>query len=529
MTPTRLTLIFALFLAITGNFTFFEKVTAIYPWAENAPFLISIGIVLSAVFALFISLTSIILPVRVTITALLLGAAAIGYFQDQFGTVIDTDMIRNMLETNTAEAGDLLSSGIIFRILLLGILPVALIWLLPFSSSGIIKELRYSLQTITASLVVAIVCMVPFSDTYASFFRNHKPLRYYTNPTYPIYSAIKYAASSKQADAAAPLQELTQHAQRPEDDEHKELIIVVVGETARADHFSLNGYSRSTNPLLEKEKNLISYTNISSCGTSTAISVPCMFAFSEREKFDVETAGRTENILDVLAKANVNVLWRDNNSSSKGVAERVSYQDFRSPDINPVCDEECRDIGMLSGLQEYIDQQQEDILIVLHQMGSHGPAYFKRYPQEYEKFTPVCTSAELSECSEEQIVNTYDNTILYTDYFLSQVIELLKKNSQRHETAMFYISDHGESLGENGIYLHGMPYMFAPDTQTHVPMIVWIGPSSDLDYQTTVRLKDEQNSHDAITTALLDAFEIETDTSLRKTNTPTLFQMKPDH
>ena len=114
-------------------------------------------------------------------------------------------------------------------------------------------------------------------------------------------------------------------------------------------------------------------------------------------------------------------------------------------------------------------------------MGNHGPAYFKRYPKEFEKFKPACQTAELSECSDEEIGNAYDNAILYTDYFLSQVVQLLKQNEQKFEASMLYISDHGESLGENNLYLHGMPYMLAPSEQTDVPVIVWAGKTSDID------------------------------------------------
>jgi lipid A ethanolaminephosphotransferase len=166
---------------------------------------------------------------------------------------------------------------------------------------------------------------------------------------------------------------------------------------------------------------------------------------------------------------------------------------------------------MLAGLQTYIDSHQGDILIVLHQMGSHGPAYYRRYPQEFERFSPACQSSELANCSQEEIINAYDNTLIYTDYFLSEVIALLKNNSRQYETAMFYVSDHGESLGESGVYLHGMPYRFAPEAQTHVPVIAWIGSSSDINYEESLKLKDQRNSHDAVFDTLLSVFELTTD------------------
>jgi lipid A ethanolaminephosphotransferase len=135
--------------------------------------------------------------------------------------------------------------------------------------------------------------------------------------------------------------------------------------------------------------------------------------------------------------------------------------------------DECYDEILLHGLQDYLDRQHRDTVIVLHMKGSHGPAYFKRYPSAFEFFTPACASIQLDRCSRQEIVNAYDNTLRYTDHVLSQTIDLLRANAQRFDTAMLYVSDHGESLGENGLYLHGLPYAFAPQEQTHVPMLLW--------------------------------------------------------
>jgi lipid A ethanolaminephosphotransferase len=301
-------------------------------------------------------------------------------------------------------------------------------------------------------------------------------------------------------------------ARIPPTDRSRELVIMVVGETARADRFSLNGYSRITNPLLARE-DVINFPNFWACGTSTSVSVPCMFSRLGRAGFEAGKARSEDNALDILQRAGVSILWRDNNSDSKGVALRVAYEDFRNPKVNPVCDEECRDEGMLHGLQEYIDAQKGDILIVLHQMGNHGPAYYKRYPKAFERFTPVCKTNDLGSCTSEEINNAYDNAILYTDYVLAKVIELLKKNDDRFEAAMFYVSDHGESLGEYGIYLHGMPYAIAPAAQKHVPAIAWIGKNMrrDLKLDGMEERRLRRWSHDNIFSTLLGLFEIETE------------------
>ena len=497
---------------LTGNWAFYGKLTDIYSVAEgNAIFVLSLTIFHYCFLLLLTVVFCLAIPARTLVSLLILLTSATGYYSDQLNVVIDSEMIRSISETNIDEMLDVFNFGFVMRIFLLGIIPLTLIWSLPFYNSGALRELRYKLQIAAVAVVVMVLCVVTMGEHYASFFREHKPVRFYMNPAYPIYSVGKYLKHEIIVSKEHLYTTVAERSERTVTDKHQELVVLVVGETARADHFSLNGYQRVTNPKLSEMDRLISYSDISACGTSTSVSVPCMFGQKGRADFNHELSSYTDNILDLLKRAEVNILWRDNNSSSKGVAFRVTYQDFKSPAVNPVCDTECRDVGMLDGLQAYIDSVDGDVLIVLHQMGSHGPAYFKRYPQQIERFKPACKSIELSQCTTEEIINAYDNTILYTDHFLAQVIGFLKHNTSAYETTMFFVSDHGESLGEGGFYLHGMPYMVAPVAQTHVPIIVWSGESSDIDYEKSLGLKDKPNSHDALFGALLELFEVETD------------------
>jgi lipid A ethanolaminephosphotransferase len=293
----------------------------------------------------------------------------------------------------------------------------------------------------------------------------------------------------------------------------KKLMIMVVGEAARADRFSLNGYERDTNPLLKRE-DILDFSNMHSCGTSTAVSVPCMFSVYNQSDYSYSKGLSTENVLDVLEHTQkVEVLWRDNNSDSKGVALRVPFEDYKSASNNTMCEGECRDEGMLTGLDTFIrDHGDKDLLIVLHQMGNHGPAYYKRYPKSFEKFTPVCETNQLEECTQEEIGNAYDNAILYTDYFLSKVIAFLKPYDASYETSMIYMSDHGESLGEHGLYLHGLPYFMAPDTQTNVAALMWFGEKtrSRLDIKQLHDNMDKTYSHDNLFHTLLGIFDVNT-------------------
>jgi lipid A ethanolaminephosphotransferase len=256
---------------------------------------------------------------------------------------------------------------------------------------------------------------------------------------------------------------------------------------------------------------VINFSQVSSCGTSTAVSVPCMFSVYDKDNYTHEKGEFTQNLMDILNLAGVNTLWRDNNANWQEIARKTTYQNFKSSKNNPVCDIECRDIGMLNGLQEYINKSKNDVFIVLRQMGNHGPAYYKRYPKEFEKFTPVCKTNQLEECSANEIGNAYDNAILYTDYFLSKVINLLKQNDDL-ETAMIYLSDHGESLGENGLYLHGLPYFIAPKEQTHIPMIMWFSKTlqQSIDTKKIKQKQNEKYSQDNIFHTILGIINIKT-------------------
>lgn len=440
----------------------------------------------------------------------MLASSQAGYYMAQYGVVIDVDMLENAMQTNPAEFWGLVTSSMVLRTLLLGVLPAWLVLRSPLQRSAFWPGVKARLLLIVGGLGVAFLLVAPLTASYASFIREHKQVRLYASPLYFSYSLVRYASMHWFPKVALPHQTLATDLKSIEPHGANELIILVVGETTRADRFALNGYARDTNPELRRQR-VVSFSQASACGTATAISVPCMFSALGRAHYSADEAKRQDNVLDVLARGGVRILWRDNNSDSKGVADRVRYESFRSPQRNHVCDPECRDVGMLDGLDEFIrDNRGHDVLIVLHQMGSHGPEYYKRYPAAFEKFQPVCRSGELQSCSKAEIDNAYDNSILYTDHFLSRVIEYLKKYNGSHETAMLYVSDHGESLGEKGMYLHGAPYALAPDTQTRVPVILWMGENFDYPFDAAWRQRERPISHDDLFCSLLIAFERET-------------------
>ncbi|WP_201532018.1 phosphoethanolamine transferase [Psychrobacter sp. LFX-11D] len=519
-----LIIIVALYLVATANFGFFSQVLSIYPFSNNIGFIISITGLLFGLMWLLNQLLCYRPIAKPVLIAMVMIAAVCGYFTDAYGTIFDTSMLINSMQTDQGEAMGLMSLSFFIRVFLLGVIPAVITAKLNIKRLPLRRALWQRALTLILSIALVAICLLPFGDQYATFFRQHKMVRSYANPITPIYSVIKLGTDY--IDELRRPDTLTLHATDARritptvgiNSAKPKLMVFVVGETVRADHIGLNGYKRDTMPLLASQSDVYSFKKATSCGTSTAYSVPCMFSYANRENYDSSSADYNENVLDTLNKQGVNVVWRDNNSSSKGVADRVTSEDFKTPDVNPNCDEECRDIGMLDGFDTLVksdagvksDGTAKDTLILLHQMGNHGPAYYKRYPKEFEKYKPVCMTNELSKCDDQSVINGYDNAIRYTDYFLNNVIDTLKGYEQDYDVVMVYISDHGESLGENNIYLHGLPYSIAPNAQKQVPVIIWSPNNNNIDKSSLTSMLDQPVSHDFITPTLLNFFGITT-------------------
>jgi lipid A ethanolaminephosphotransferase len=489
-----------------------------YEGLSTAAFYASFGVFLVAFFSLLLLLLSFRYVLKPALMLLLLVSAGTLYFISSYGVSIDKDMIQNVFETDMRETKALLTPRMALYLIGLGVVPAILVWLQPVRYPTLWRGWWQRLLGMVCALVVVAAVVAPFYLTYASIFRQEDKLTHFINPTNVVYGTSKYIKTVlgiKKVHAIIPIgldgKFGAQITGRPK----KSLVILVVGETARADHFSLNGYGRNTNPELQKQ-DILNYGDVSSCGTATAVSVPCMFSRFNREDYGDKKGKTTENVLDILQRAGLNVFWRTNNSGDcKGVCARIPYEDMSRSENPALCkDGECLDEILLESLQSYVDKQIGDALVVFHSNGSHGPEYFRRYPASMERFTPVCRTNQLGSCTNEELVNVYDNTILYTDYFLNQVIEFLKRNSQTRDTAMLYVSDHGESLGEDGMYLHGAPYAIAPDAQTRVPILAWFSPNAFTNWGLSQDcLRQNQSAkltHDNVFHTLLGLFDVQT-------------------
>jgi lipid A ethanolaminephosphotransferase len=410
-------------------------------------------------------------------------AAVVQHYMLSYHMVMDPSMVANVLQTDPHEARDLMSWRLLFNVAWVVVLPALWLAHVRIAPMRPWSQLWRNGVLLLGAVALGAGTAVLMQRELAPLMRNHVHLRYMMNPVASLYSAgavtlrplFGHSRKLVPISAGAALGASYAGQARPP------LFVVVVGETARADHFALNGYGRDTTPELAQRK-VLSWRHVHSCGTNTLASVPCMFSHLGRQGFEARKDDY-ENLVDVLQAAGLAVFWLDNQAGCKGVCDRIPNA-AASIGLDPataaaLCDgTECLDEVMLKGLDARIaalapERRSKGVVLVMHQMGSHGPAYYKRSTPQLKRFLPECKTISLAECSHTELVNAYDNSIAYTDHFLGRTIDWLQSRAKDFDTGLLYMSDHGESLGEYGLFLHGLPYALAPDVQKHVPMVAW--------------------------------------------------------
>ncbi|EML7261583.1 phosphoethanolamine transferase EptA [Raoultella ornithinolytica] len=519
MSRTVYLIIFALYVGLLLNLAFYRQVFTLLPVnsLHNWLVFLSMPVVAFSVMNILTTLASFLKLDRLVISLFILLSASAQYFIWTFGVVIDRAMITNILDTTPAESFALMSGKMVLTLGLSGVLMVALTWWIKISKAKTVwRSIAVRLLNILVSALLIVLVAALFYKDYASVFRNNKELVKSLSPSNSIVAINSWYAHNKMDNL--PLVNIGEDAvQKPEmhSGPRKNLTILVLGETSRAQNFSLGGYERETNPRL-KQDDVIYFANTTSCGTATAVSVPCMFSNMPRAHYDEELAHHQEGVLDILQRAGIRVLWNDNDGGCKGACDRVPHQNVTDLNLTGQCiDGECYDEVLFHNLESYIDNLQQDGIIVLHTIGSHGPTYYNRYPTEFKKFTPTCDTNEIQSCTQQQLTNTYDNTILYIDYIVDKAIKLLQSKQDKFTTSLVYLSDHGESLGENGVYLHGLPWSIAPETQKHVPMLLWLSEDYQQRYGVSSqclqqRAKTDPYSQDNLFSTLLGLLGVDT-------------------
>lgn len=508
----------AVFMMAAGNGRFWQEALAQRSWAEPATwgFSAALFVALSALYLLAGAAVATRHTVKPLLTVLLLTSAAVACYSDRYAVYFDRAMLRNILATDRHEAGELLGWPLALYLLGLGVLPSLLVWWPRLKRRTLGRAVALRLAWLIAAAATAAGSLVPVFADFASLMRNHKEVRYLVTPG-NVVAALAGTAWGGGQRASGPRLPVGTDAkfnaawqQRP----RPTLFVLVVGETARAQNFALNGYQRPTNPDLARRP-VINFPQVTACGTSTEVSLPCMFSPWGRGRYDEGRILSHESLLHVLARAGFQVQWRDNQSGCKGVCSGLAQTQLNGAAAPASCaGGQCPDEVLLQGLEGAARDEHGNAFIVLHQLGSHGPAYYKRYPAAFRRFAPACESEDLRSCTREEIVNAYDNSLLYTDHVLGALIDLLERAQSTHDTAMLYVSDHGESLGESGLYLHGVPYPIAPDVQKRVPMVMWLSPafrrSHDIDEACLRRRAAQPASHDNLFHSLLGVLDVQT-------------------
>lgn len=509
--PEGLLLAVSVYFVVCANTTFWH---ALHVAGAAAGVQFAFGVALVALHALLFGLFAFGRALKPVLCALLVVSALASFFATHYAVLFDVEMIHNVLRTDPAESRELLSTGLLLQVLLQGVAPAVLVTLVPLQRDTFGRAALRRGVFLLAMALLAAGALGSASQGIFSLVRADHALRYRITPGNVLVSAVRAAGERDEVPpgerrpvAIDARQTTTPVMRRPR------LLVLVVGETVRADHWGLNGYTRDTTPQL-RARGVVNFPDVVACGSSTEVSLPCMFSALGRAHYDRDAIRAQQSLLDVVARTGVTVDWLDNQSGCKGVCAGTGMQTMTAAIDPAACrDGRCLDAVLVTALRQRLAAAQGDTLLVLHMLGNHGPAYFERYPEAFARYRPTCTSADLARCAQPAIVNAYDNAILYTDDVIAQLIDLLAARSDR-DSALLYVSDHGESLGEYGLFLHGAPYAIAPAQQLQVPMVLWTAADSarsmGIDLACVTDSAQASHSHDNLFPTVLGFFDIAT-------------------
>ncbi|MDP4299571.1 phosphoethanolamine transferase [Leptothrix discophora] len=522
LTVEQLVLVASLFFALSANRLFLgaalqgREASSASTWG----FAVAILVALVAVHALLVGLVANRWTVKPLLAVLIVGTAFASHFMQTFHVYLDPSMLRNVMRTDVGEARELLSLAMLVHLLIHAVLPLLVLSRVRIvTRPSWLRSTLVRLGMLLLTLGVLVGAILAIFQPFSSLMRNQKEMRFLITPANYLWSIGSVVAQDLRG-ARKPRAVIGEDAKpgpgwasqtRPR------LLVLVVGETARAANWGLNGYARQTTPELAKLP-VINFPDVTSCGTNTEVSLPCMFAPVGRRDYDEDRIRGSQSLLHVLSRAGVGVLWRDNQSGCKGVCEGLPSEEVAARPVAGLCEGgRCFDEALLDGFDARLDRIAAGAgreLLVLHQLGNHGPSYFRRYPPAFDRFQPACQSDDLQKCSPQEIVNAYDNALLYTDHVVATLIGKLQARADRIDAAVLYVSDHGESLGENNLFLHGLPYSIAPDLQKKVPMVMWLSDglqrSTGLDLACAKAVAARPVRHDHLFHTVLGLFDVQT-------------------
>ncbi len=505
----------ALFFVVACNGAFWRAFAHTPSWHEAGAWRLAIALFVGMV-ALHAALLVVVLnrwTAKIVLPLLLMVTAGAAYYMGHYRVYLDPDMVRNVLVTDRKEASELLTPGLLWSLLLLGVLPSVLVWRWQPVKRSLLRGFMAHALALSIALATAAAAIAIAYQPMAALMRNDPSLRHLITPGNWIVSLAKVLLDH--GEASGPKAKIaTDAAVQRAPGARPRVLLLVVGETVRAQNWGLNGYGRQTTPQLAALGG-VNYPDVTACGTNTEVSLPCMFSAQGLRDYDRRAIRGSESLLHVLERVGIHTLWRDNQSGCKGVCSGLPFESVVTLNVPEYCmDGRCFDGVLLDGLKDKIAATPGDVVIVLHMLGNHGPAYYRRYPQAFRRYTPTCDTDQLANCDAEAIVNSYDNSVLYTDQVLADAVDMLKQVSGTHDTALLYLSDHGESLGEDGLYLHGVPRSIAPDAQLKVPMWLWLSPqlrqTDGIDLACVEGRRTQPRTHDAMFSTVLGLMHVHT-------------------
>lgn len=444
-------------------------------------------------------------------------SASTWFYMSRFTVYLDADMLRNVLHTQSKEAFELLTPSLVLTVAAASLPALALLAWVRIRPRPFLRGVGRRLLSILLAIGVACAGVFAVYPQLSSLMRNQPQLRYLVTPANLIVGVWRVSFSNLK-QASRPLELIGLDAvQAGRSERRPRLLLLMVGETVRAANWGLNGYERQTTPELAAI-DLVNFPDVVACGTSTEVSVPCLFAPVGRRHYSETTIRGQDSLLNLLDRVGVRSLWLDNQTGCKGVCTGLPFESIQGNEDPALCDGEvCLDQVLVDRVARFLDDAAKvegtvsDQIVVLHPLGNHGPSYSRRYPEAFKRFTPTCENADLSACTREEVRNSYDNAIGYTDHLMAKLIAQLTAQTA-YDAGLLYVSDHGESLGEHGLYLHGLPYALAPSEQLQVPMVMWTsaGLENSLTLDTDcLRRKSQQSlAHDNVFHSIMGLFDV---------------------
>ncbi len=509
LTFVKFIFLFSLFNIVVYGYPIITKANTFY---HN--FFITI-ILYSISYALLISAFAILIfkkSYKIILSFIIIANSVIFHFMITYGIAFDANMLINTTETNYNEAIEFINLKFILFIIFLGILPAIFVYKRINIEFPHYWKNKIILSIAPLLLIFLMTLPCHLSERTLNFVRDNQRITSYIMPINYIEASIEFCflkikSYINSLNLISISDDATIEEKNYNKNDKKNLIVFVMGESARAKNFSLNGYERNTNKFLDDYKeDIISFKNFESCGTFTALSLTCTFSHLPRKEFDYAKSFKYESLIDIFDKVGFDVAWRSNNGKCKGVCDRVKNSLVKSFGNNIYDDLLLKAFDMdLNRLTE------KNNLIVLHGRGSHGPLYYKRYPKEFEVYKPACNN-ELDKCSVEEIINAYDNSIYYTSYILKEIINRLTKLDDKYNTMLIFMSDHGQSLGENGVFMHSAPFDTAPIDQKNPAFFIWLNDdfanTFNIDKQCLISKINSNLSQDNIFHSMLGIFKI---------------------